>query len=357
MSEKTTAPLSINQYLSEPLRIGEPTHSGPLAIYPVFGPEPGVLYISLRQAIEQGNLTVKELPGTASVRDLVVENLGRHNVLVFEGEEVLGAQQNRTFDISALIPAGSRLTVPVSCVEAGRWDGSRHTEGFTAAPQAADPRMRGSKVRQSHRSRIAGNEARANQGEVWDIVRERSEALGVHSPTESMNDLFDSNRSRLHEITAGLEASEGQLGMVAVAGGEVIAFDLVSRAEVFEQMFQPLMQGYALDALTSAGASGAGTSGAGASGAAGSEAASVDGDAVAGFVESATATRILEGDGVGLGRDFRFESPELVGAGLLSGDELIQLSVFPAVRHDDRNRGPAHARRTRIARPSRRRNL
>jgi len=346
MSEKTTAPLSINQYLSEPLRIGEPTHSGPLAIYPVFGPEPGVLYVSLRQAIEQGNLTVKELPGTASVRDLVVENLGRHNVLVFEGEEVLGAQQNRTFDISALIPAGSRLTVPVSCVEAGRWDGSRHTEGFTAAPQAADPRMRGSKVRQSHRSRIAGNEARANQGEVWDIVRERSEALGVHSPTESMNDLFDSNRSRLHEITAGIEASEGQLGMVAVAGGEVIAFDLVSRAEVFEQMFQPLMQGYALDALASAGARETGTR----------EAASVDGDAVAGFVESATATRILEGDGIGLGRDFRFESPELVGAGLLSGDELIQLSVFPAVRHDDRNREPAHARRTRIARPSRRRN-
>lgn len=35
---------------------------------------------------------------------------------------------------------GGRLTVPVSCVEAGRWDGSRHGEVFTPAPQTANPR-------------------------------------------------------------------------------------------------------------------------------------------------------------------------------------------------------------------------
>jgi hypothetical protein len=218
VSGQTTAPVSIDQYLSEPLRLGEPTTSGPLAIHPVFGPEPRVPYVSLKQAIEQGNVTVKELPGGASVRDLVVENAGRHNVLVFEGEEVLGAQQNRTFDISVLIPSATRLTVPVSCVEAGRWDDLRHEDLFEVAPQTADPGLRRDKVRQSNRNRIAGIEARADQEAVWSKVEERSQILGVDSPTSSMNDIYESRRARLREITAGIEPGEGQVGMVAVAG-------------------------------------------------------------------------------------------------------------------------------------------
>ena len=60
-----------------------------------------------------------------------------------------------------------------------------------------------------------------------------------------------------------------------------------------------------------------------------------------------------------MGRDFRFEEATLVGAGLISGEELIQFSVFPAERQSDRDRGndarPVAQRRTRIRRPSQRR--
>lgn len=77
------------------------------------------------------------------------------------------------------------------------------------------------------------------------------------------------------------------------------------------------------------------------------------------FVATAVGTRILESDGIGLGRDFRFESPDLVGAGLISGEELVQLSVFPADQDEDSSvtgpRGNSVYSRTRIQRPSRRR--
>src|SRR5919108_137085 len=88
-------------------------------------------------------------------------------VLVYEGEEVVGAQQNRTFDVSALVPARSSLRVPVSCVEAGRWDGSRHAESFAPAPQAAYPALRRMKNTHVRANLAAGGEARAAQGEVW----------------------------------------------------------------------------------------------------------------------------------------------------------------------------------------------
>jgi hypothetical protein len=210
--------------------------------------------------------------------------------------------------------------------------------------------MRGDKVRQSTHSRMAGLEARADQSAVWNRVQDRSQALGVNSPTASMHDIYESRRERLAKITAGIESSEGQIGMVAVARNEIIALDLVSRPEVFEQMFQPLLQGYALDALASGSQADATGS---ATGETGTD--TVDAERVAEFVEAATTSRILEGDGIGLGRDFRFDSGELLGAGLVSGEELIQLSVFPAVRRGDRRPEPRQSGQTRIARPSRRR--
>ena len=73
------------------------------------------------------------------MNDLIVVNPTDNSVLLYEGEEVLGAQQNRTFDISVLVPAGSKLTVPVSCVERGRW-GYRSSQFGSSPMTTADAR-------------------------------------------------------------------------------------------------------------------------------------------------------------------------------------------------------------------------
>src|SRR4051794_24633311 len=130
----TLAPV-LASYLDEAPLVSPAEVSGALAIFPLLGPMPVLEYQSFAQGRAAG-VTIKELGDGASVRDLVVHNPTDVPVLLFEGEEVLGAQQNRTFDVSVLVPARSTLTVPVSCVEAGRWDGLRHSESFAPAPQA-----------------------------------------------------------------------------------------------------------------------------------------------------------------------------------------------------------------------------
>src|SRR3954463_10754882 len=165
----TTHPLATpitHDFLAEPLRIGDPDVCGPLAVFPLFGPEPGLAYVAFAQAVSAG-ASVKELAAGAAVNDLLVLNPTPTPVLLYEGEEVLGAQQNRTFDVSVLVPAGAQLRVPVSCVEAGRWDGSRHGESFSPAPQTAYPALRQMKNRQARMSAMAGMEARAHQSAVW----------------------------------------------------------------------------------------------------------------------------------------------------------------------------------------------
>src|SRR2546427_144353 len=128
MTTPALTPITID-YLEAPLRIGDPGVAGPLAVFPLFGPEPRLAYRSFAQAAPLG-AAVTEMLGGASVNDLVVSNPTDLPVLLYEGEEVLGAQQNRTFDVSVLVPAGAKLTVPVSCVEHGRWEGTRHAESL-----------------------------------------------------------------------------------------------------------------------------------------------------------------------------------------------------------------------------------
>lgn len=190
---------ALHDHLVAPLRLGEPDVAGPLAVFPLFGAEPRLEYVSFAQGRTIG-VSVKELEGGASVNDLRVVNPTDRPVLIYEGEEVHGAQQNRTFDVSVLVAARSSLQVPVSCVEAGRWDGSRRFESFAPAPQAAYPALRRLKNRAARASLAAGTGPRAMQAEVWDEVALKSARMDVASDTGAMHDIYEQRRTRLAEL-------------------------------------------------------------------------------------------------------------------------------------------------------------
>ena len=72
-------------------------------------------------SLERVIVTVEEVSESGSVPNLLVENKGDIRILFIEGEELVGAKQNRVLNTSVLIAAKSRVKIPVSCVEAGRW--------------------------------------------------------------------------------------------------------------------------------------------------------------------------------------------------------------------------------------------
>jgi hypothetical protein len=326
----TTEPAlaTLGAFLAEPPRVGDPDVHGPLAVYPLFGGPPRLEYVAFADGCARG-VMINELEHGASVNDLTVVNPTDLNVLLYEGEEVLGARQNRTFDVSVLVAAGSVRRVPVSCVEHGRWDGSRHAEALRPAPQAAYPKLRRMKNRAARARVAAGREARADQGAVWDEVAARSARHDVGSPTGAMHDLFEHRRERLAAFVGAVALRPGQTGALAAIGGRVAVLDHVSRPDAFATLHGALVQGYALDALDAPAAPGPST------------------DAAAAFVARLARTRVTEHDGIGLGRDLRFGDGGASGAALVAGDELVQLTAFA-------EEGPA-APLTRIGRPSRRR--
>ena len=53
--------------------------------------------------------------------ELSFENPSAEKILLVDGDELVGAKQNRILNLTILVGAGQKVVIPVSCVEQGRW--------------------------------------------------------------------------------------------------------------------------------------------------------------------------------------------------------------------------------------------
>ncbi len=340
MNSPNPATPALNAILGQPLDVGDPDVSGPLAVFPLFGPPAELDYAPFAAVHEQ--VTITELEGGASVNDLTVHNRYSKPVLLFEGEELLGAQQNRVLDISLLIAAGTKTVIPVSCVEQGRWDGRRHGERFQPSRQAADPDLRRKKKETARKRVAAGLDARADQGAVWAAVSVREAELGASSPTGAMHDIYESRRDQLSELRGPIGLHDGQCGAVVAIAGRIAILDFVGRDDVWSQLHPALVEGYALDALR-----------------AGQATVAPDPpelQTVRGFTLLTTdAPAENRTAGPGLGETIRFAASGVAGSALIAEEELVQITAY-LDSEDGRTpeQTPPTGRRASIPRPSRR---
>ncbi len=252
--------------------------------------------------------------------ELAVDNPTDANVLLYDGEELIGAKQNRILNVTVLAPARSKLPIPVSCVEEGRW--SRRSVDFDAAPHASHPELRRRKALRLAAEPLARGAA---QSEVWDAVREKSARFGVHSPTGAQADVFRSRESELRKLEQAFALQPGQCGAVLALGDDV-CLDYVSRPEAFARLYPKLRAGYLLDAIERVGGHPAPQ------------------ERLGRFVAAVAAAAQARRPSAGLGEDVRLHGDGVVGSGLELDGELLQLCAFSG--------GGAGGR---IARPSRRR--
>jgi hypothetical protein len=128
------------------------------------------------------------------VPELAVHNPLDRNVLLYDGEELIGAKQNRILNVTVLVAAGSKTAIPVSCVEEGRWHA--RSAAFGATSHAAHPELRRRKDERLSADPLARGIA---QHEVWEAVRENAERHGSYSQTMAQADTY---RAREADLTA-----------------------------------------------------------------------------------------------------------------------------------------------------------
>jgi hypothetical protein len=167
------------------LMIGDPLHHDNITLFPLLWPHPAdPPYLLLQQAIEAGEAVVEEISGAGSVPNLLLHNKGQRPVLICEGDILMGAKQNRVVNLSVLVAARTKFTLPVSCVEQGRWryrlpSLSRHClTKRCCSPVSADIRSRRSRScrrsRMSTSNTLDGSVANSPAGSVaspWTAIR------------------------------------------------------------------------------------------------------------------------------------------------------------------------------------------
>ena len=168
------------------VQIGAPLSHRGVTVFPLSwkaAKEPP--YVLLGPAIEDEMAVVEEVNEDGDVPHLCVTSTCDLPILIPEGEILVGAKQNRVVNVTVLVAPKARLTLPVSCVERGRWEyRSRHFHSEFAAP----PSLRSKKLRSVQRNRSQRQGTRSDQGEVWDEVDACLGGIGVHSDTASLAD-------------------------------------------------------------------------------------------------------------------------------------------------------------------------
>src|SRR6266545_4562197 len=91
-----------------PFGLGEPCSFGPLTLVPLYTEaEPRAEYVGLDEALA-GGLAVTEVDEAGAVETLLVVNPLSTAVLLYEGEELVGAKQNRVLERSVLVAPGAK---------------------------------------------------------------------------------------------------------------------------------------------------------------------------------------------------------------------------------------------------------
>jgi hypothetical protein len=267
-------------------------------------------YFTLDEAIADHVAEITEVSEGGAVGRLRIKNGAKSPVLILDGEELVGAKQNRIVNLTILVAAASTLEIPVTCVEAGRWGYRSRT--FSSAGRAHYASARAMKLGQVSRSMATDGAWQADQHAVWAHIAAKSERLHAPSQTQAAAAMYERAQQSLDDFVRAFEPAPLQVGAVFGIRGVIAGLEVFDSPDIWRKQAAKVIRSYGLDA--------------------------VDSDAIADhrlsareFVEAIASLPVRESPALGLGTDVRLEGPDIAGAALMHDCRLIHAVAFANV--------------------------
>lgn len=284
-----------------------------LAIVPLVDPTAMPAgWLTLVDALACGVTEITEISESGSVPQLKLINRGDAQVFLLDGEELVGAKQNRILNISILVPGGTGLEIPVSCVEQGRW--SWRGRGFSGSERLIFSKLRRSNAESVSLNMATHGSRRGDQHSVWSRISSKSERMSVHSDTGASSALDERYCQDLDEFVSQVSPVSGQVGAAFLVSGRFAGLDILAGPDLLERLLPKLARSYALDAME--------------------DEENEPRDLGAGMqaVQAALAA-VAEIDAaphpaVGCGYDIRLKGKGLVGGALVADGALVHLGIW-----------------------------
>jgi hypothetical protein len=242
----TAAPDSNLRALLDGLHCGAPVPLGPLTLVPLVGDICGPSVLTLSEALA-GGLVVTELDASGTVNRVRAHNPLDQPVLLLDGDELIGAKQNRVLNASVLLGPRSESVLDVSCVERGRWRWGSNQ--FRAEERTVQTTLRSHKAHRVARSLFATGRYDADQGAVWRDVATITSTRRATSKTGSLSDVLAADRARIDASVEAIAAVPGQVGLATVHGADLVGVDLLGSPELYARCHERLVRGLAAEAL------------------------------------------------------------------------------------------------------------
>jgi hypothetical protein len=328
--------MHLNELFPNILFLGDPITAHGLGIIPIIGDTALDLPVIdlLEQAFDGGTFKVTEESEGGTVPFLRGENLGAKPVLILEGEELVGGKQNRIVNTTIIVLAGSTIKIPVSCMEAGRWDNRRRDFDAGGAIFRAKSRAV-QKASVACSLRVDGS-FRSDQGAVWNQVSESLAELDASSATADFRAGREKAAHQIEDIVQAVRPLDKQVGAIFLAEGKILGCELLVTSDLFAKALDKIVRGFAFEVLSSKETKGIST------------------DEVTKWWEKVLSAKLTRHASPGAGEDIRLDTPELLGSGLYWNDNLVHLSCFPAAEssqdssHSQNRRASVSERRNRM---------
>ena len=236
----------IMDYLAQ-LKVARKQSFKNLAMFPLLSAYASNLkYLLLDEALREGLVEVVEVSKEGAVPELNVTNNSPQMVLILDGEELVGAKQNRIVNTTILIQANTTIVIPVSCVEQGRW--SYHSPHFASEERVMSPSLRAMKSEQVQFSLRSSGEYRSDQGALWHGIAEKAARRGAASPSMAMAEIYEKDAPSIQEYAKHFRLVDSQVGAIFMINGKVAGLDGFGKPGTFLKIFRKLLESYALDA-------------------------------------------------------------------------------------------------------------
>ncbi|WP_462315016.1 ARPP-1 family domain-containing protein [Methanobrevibacter sp.] len=270
-----------------------------LAIIPLKTEKSYIDILTLKKGLELELVEVKECE-TSTVNTLIVKNNAVTPLILIDGEEVVGGDQNRIVNSTILVEAKSEMKIPVSCTEKGRW---AYKSEFKQSDYIANFNTRRAK---EHASRTHKH----YQDVIWSSISSLEVENHYASPTCAMEESYENLKIDHGKIIKEFNIESGQNGVLIIVNGEVKGFELFLNPEIYREFHEKILKSYLIDSKID------------------DKTFAVNIDAARDVIQKAFATTFEKRDNIGLEEAFEFENDDGIGTLYSFKENIIHLSYF-----------------------------
>ena len=270
-------------------------------------------FLTLKKGLRMGLVELNEENPGGVADTIKVENNAVTPLLILEGEVLIGAKQDRIANTSLLIPPHLETLIPVSCVEANRWE--YQTNNFNDSTNYAPSNLRGARTETVNVSLKKEGAYKSNQGLVWDVINQTQNNLNVESSTNALKDVYTSKAETLNEYYESFPYTRKQNGSIILINNEVKGLELLYNNHLYKEFHERIIKSYIVDALQESKTSNP-------------ENEDYAYNLAEDFRDNISSSKYETFKSAGCGEDSRLDNTDSMGSALIYKNELIHAVFF-----------------------------